>query len=88
MRYRIKRLAPGVAGWVGIGAVVVAAELLDKRTMSAAFRAGRARPVIGPAITMSYVLVTAHLFGLIPGRWDPLHQFASHSFAKGRDGLQ
>lgn len=73
----MKRLSPGAAGWVSVGAVVVIAELLDARTMSEAFRSASGHPVGGPVIFASWAILTAHLFGVLPARYDPFHYFAS-----------
>lgn len=69
----MKRLSPGAAGWVSVGAVVLAAEVIDARTMSEAFRAASRHPVAGPAMAVSWSVLTAHLFGLIPDKYDPFH---------------
>lgn len=67
-------MKPGTKGWIGLTAVVIAADLLDERTMSEAFREMARHPagryVVGPF----YVVLTAHLFGLIPPEYDPFHQ--------------
>jgi len=73
---RVKRLSPGAAGWVSVGAVVVAAELIDARTMSEAFRAASRHPAGGPVMAFSWGVLTAHLFGILPGKYDPIHLMA------------
>jgi hypothetical protein len=78
------RPSPGTAGWIAVGIAIAIAEVTDSRTMSAAFRDAVEHPVAGPAICITYGIFTAHLFGLIPPRYDPLHQLAIHTFAKGR----
>jgi hypothetical protein len=78
--------SPGAAGWIAVGAAVAVAELLDSRTMSAAFRAAMEDPVAGPLICIGYGYLTAHLFGMIPPKYDPLHLLAARTFAKGRPG--
>ena len=69
----MKRLSPGTAGWLSVGAVVVAAELLDTRTMSEAFREASRHPVIGPVVITTWAVLTAHLLGFIPPQYDPFH---------------
>lgn len=64
-------LRPGYNGWAGVAAVVVAAEALDKRTMSSAFEEARRHPIAGPAVCGFWAALTAHLFGIIPDRYDP-----------------
>lgn len=73
----MKRLSPGTAGWVSVGAVVVAAEIMDARTMSEAFRMASRHPVGGPVIFASWAVLTAHLFGAIPPKYDPFHRCTS-----------
>jgi len=81
---RIKRLSPGAAGWVCVGAVVIAAELLDERTMSEAFKAAARHPVGKPVIVAAWGILTAHLFGAIPVSYDPIHLFWKHTVLRGR----
>lgn len=80
----MKRLSPGAAGWVAVGAAVIAAELLDERTMSEAFRAAMTNPVYRPVIIGAWGVLTAHLFGAIPQRYDPIHLFWKHTVLRGR----
>jgi hypothetical protein len=80
----VKRLSPGAAGWVSVGAVVIAAELLDERTMSEAFRAASRHPVGGPVMVTAWVILTGHLFGAIPQKYDPIHLFWKHTVLRGR----
>lgn len=84
MKRCFKRPAPGAAGWLALGLVVAIAEVRDSRTMSDAFLAATRTPVTGPIITASYAILTAHLFGLLPKRYDPFHQFAIRTFARNR----
>jgi hypothetical protein len=74
----MKKLSPGTAGWVSVGAVVVAAELLDSKTMSEAFREASRHPVIGPVVITVWGVLTAHLLGLIPPEYDPFKRATSH----------
>jgi hypothetical protein len=71
----MKRLSPGATGWVAVGTVVVIAELLDERTMSEAFRAASRHPVGKPVIFTAWGILTAHLFGVLPPEYDPIHVF-------------
>lgn len=80
----MKRLSPGAAGWVSVGAVVVAAEVIDARTMSEAFRIASRHPVAGPVLVTSWGVLTAHLFGVIPAQYDPIHLFAKKVLPKRR----
>lgn len=78
MRY----LSPGSAGWVAVSAVVVAAEALDDKTMSEAFRAASKHPVYGPVIFGAWFILTAHLFGFIPRKYDPISLFWAYTILK------
>jgi hypothetical protein len=69
---------------MAVGAAVVVAELTDSRTMSEAFDLARKHKVAGPVIILCYTYLTAHLFRLMPLKYDILHQLAVHTFAKGR----
>ena len=80
----MKRLSPGAAGWVSVAAVVIAAELLDERTMSEAFRMASRHPVGRPVLFSAWAILTAHLFGLIPPRYDPIHCFGRITVNRGR----
>lgn len=80
----MKRLSPGAAGWVSVGAVVIAAELIDARTMSEAFSAASRHPVGGPVLIASWAILTAHLFGVIPDRYDPVHNLANKMLPRRR----
>jgi len=59
-------------GWSVITGVVVAVDLFGSRTMSDAFRSLSRHPVGGPVLAATWIALTAHLFGLIPARRDPL----------------
>jgi hypothetical protein len=80
----MKRMSPGSTGWVAVGVAVITAELLDKRTMSEAFQEAVRHPVYGPVIFTSWAILTAHLFGAIPQRYDPIHLFWKHTVLRGR----
>lgn len=82
------RPSPGTAGWIAVGVAVAVAEIADSRTMSAAFREAMEDPIAGPVICICYGILTAHLFGMLPQKYDPIHLFAKHTFARGREGLQ
>jgi hypothetical protein len=57
---------PGLDGWVAVAVVVLAAEMLDTRTLSDAWRSAPLRYTVPIAI-----LTNAHLFGLLPPAVDP-----------------
>lgn len=81
----MKRLSPGATGWVAVGAVVVAAELLDEKTMSDAFLAASHHPVGRPVMYAAWGILTAHLFGFIPRDYDPVYLFWKYTVVKGRN---
>lgn len=81
----MKRLSPGATGWVAVGAVVVAAELLDEKTMSDAFLTASRHPVGGPVMLTAWAILTAHLFGFIPRDYDPVYLCWKHTVVKGRN---
>jgi len=81
---KIRRLSPGAAGWVSVGCVVLAAEVMDARTMSEAFRAASRQRYAGPAIAVAYAVLTGHLFGIIPPKYDPIHNLAVRTLPNRR----
>jgi hypothetical protein len=84
MTRHVPKAAPGWNGWVAIGLVVVAAELLDGKTMSTAFKEAARHKRYGIPVTAAWLTLTAHLFGWLPPRFDPFGQLATHTFAKGK----
>lgn len=52
--------------------------------MSEAFLEASRHPVYGKIIWGSWVVLTAHLFGAIPKRYDPIHLFWKYSLPKAR----
>lgn len=59
-------------GWVALGVVIVVADAAGDRTMSSAFRDVSRHPVGRPLMIVSWFLITGHLFGVIPARYDVL----------------
>jgi uncharacterized membrane protein YgdD (TMEM256/DUF423 family) len=72
----MKKLNPGTAGWISVAAVVIAADVLDARTMSEVFRETARHPVGGPVMLIGWAILTAHLFGTLPQKYDPIHNAA------------
>ena len=70
-------------GWIALGVLVAVADVTGKHTMSDTFRAASRRPVVGPVVIVSWALLTAHLFGLVPARYDPIYR--GFSFVMKRD---
>lgn len=71
---RVKRLKPGATGWAITGAVILAAELMDSRTMSDAFREWSRSPAGKLVLFPGWMYLTLHLFGFVPVKYDPLSQ--------------
>ncbi|MHB8272929.1 DUF7427 family protein [Bradyrhizobium sp.] len=76
------RPSPGAAGWIAVGVAVAIAEITDSRPMTEAFREAIEDPVLGPAICVGYGYLTAHLFGVLPPKYDLIHLFYVHTIAK------
>lgn len=66
------RPKPGTTGWIATTAVIIAAELLDEKTMSTGFRNYSRDPVGRYVMLPAWAYLTAHLFGVIPVKYDPL----------------
>lgn len=63
-----ERKHKGALGWALITAVVVAWDVAGPETLSAAFLRHRTHPLT----LIAWGGLTAHLFGIIPRRYDPL----------------
>lgn len=65
----------GIAAWAMLAAVVLAWDLTaaDEQTLSEAFRRCRGRPTAAVTVAAVWMVLTAHLFGVLPPRADPLH---------------
>lgn len=61
-------------GWLALALLVAAADLTGTKTMSEAFRVASKHPISGPLVYAGWSVLTAHLFGLIPPKLDPLHK--------------
>lgn len=59
----------GAKGWFILAAYVVAWDALAKETLSCAFLRRRTHPVI----VLAWSGLSAHLFGVLPRRYDPLY---------------
>lgn len=78
------KLGPGHRGWLAVLTTVALVEVFDKRTLSDVFLEMSKHPTGRYVVIPAWTVLTAHLFGVIPPRYDPLHQLAAHTFAKGR----
>lgn len=65
----------GSAAWMLLAAGIVAWDLTadDEQTLSEAFRRCKDSPAARAAVAASWAVLTAHLFGVMPRRADPLH---------------
>jgi uncharacterized membrane protein len=61
----------GSFAWLALGALILAWDLMarDGQTLSESFRSARQRRTVRAC----WVLLTLHLFGVLPRRADPLH---------------
>ena len=64
-------LQGGGAGWLVIGVLVVAWDVVAPETLTAAFQRARSGPVGGTAVAVAWALLTGHLFDVLPKRADP-----------------
>lgn len=60
-------------GWAALLAVVIIADLTGEVTMSTGFRTLAHNKTFGPPLIVTWAVLTAHLFGLVPARYDPIH---------------
>lgn len=67
------QVRPGDRGWLIAGAVVIAADLIDERTLSDSFREFSRTPYGLAVLIPAWALLTAHLFGIIPEKYDPFY---------------
>lgn len=61
----------GTLGWALTAATVAVWDFAADDTMSAAFERGLARPRGRFLVATAWVVLTAHLFGWLPDRYDP-----------------
>ncbi len=66
-------LKSGHLGWLSIAAGVVAWDVLASDTLTESFRRAQAHPVSAVATGTAWWVLTAHLFGWLPERADPIH---------------
>lgn len=71
-------------GWCGIIAIAAVVDVLAERTMSQAFREASRHPVAGPALILVWGTLNAHLFGLLPDRYDPFRAWPTAVNARFR----
>src|ERR1700729_2823437 len=68
-------------GWVALALLVAAADVTGTKTMSDVFRDASRGKFAGPVVYIGWGVLTAHLFGFIPPRLDPIHLVACRNCA-------
>ncbi|HUB42198.1 MAG TPA: hypothetical protein VMA72_25385 [Streptosporangiaceae bacterium] len=63
----------GGAGWIVVGTVVVAWDLVAPETLSAAFQRARSSPVGFAVLAVTWGALTGHLFRVLPVQADPFN---------------
>ena len=65
----------GSAAWLVLAAAIVAWDLAaaDEQTLSETFRRCEDAPAARAVVVAAWAVLTAHLFGVMPRRADPLH---------------
>lgn len=84
-----ERMRRGSFAWLLLAAVILAWDLAarDGETLSECFRRACTCPRGKVAVRSGWLLLTAHLFGVLPRSVDPLHAVhAARSRARGRKG--
>lgn len=69
-------LRPATKGWIGLAAYVVVWDLLAEETLSHGFEDALKHPLKRWQLVLAWGFITAHLFCLIPRRYDPLRGLA------------
>lgn len=71
----VKRLKPGTWGWIGLTAYVAAWDALAPETLTGAFGRAVLHPRKRWQVIAAWGVTTAHLFHLLPKRFDPIYGF-------------
>lgn len=69
--YKRPESRAGTAAWMGVATGVLAWDLFAPETMTDAFRRARSTPEGRLITTASWLLLTGHLFGVLPTWADP-----------------
>jgi hypothetical protein len=72
----------GHIGWLAIAAGVIAWDAMGPETLTDAFRHVREHPAGSIAVGVAWGILTAHLFGWLPPKADPIH--ASTAYVRAR----
>ena len=79
-------MRPGTKAWIGLTGYVAAYDLwaavTGNETLSSAFYRAFRHPVRKFPVLAMWAYMTAHLFHLLPDRWDPLRR-AGDLFTRG-----
>jgi hypothetical protein len=71
-------MSPGSKAWIGLTGYVVVydawAAVTGNETLSSAFYRSFSHPVRRMPLLVLWAYLTAHLFHLLPERWDPLRR--------------
>jgi hypothetical protein len=68
----------GTRGWLAMALVALAVDVLDETTLSESFRDYSRTPSGRVVTSAGWVVLTAHLFGLLPPEYDPFVLFFAH----------
>jgi hypothetical protein len=63
-------------GWAALATLVAIADITGSKSMSAFFRETARDPLLGPVLIVGWAYLNAHLFGLLPPKYDLFHQAA------------
>lgn len=66
------RRSTGTIGWFGLTAYVIAWDMFAHETLSGAFGRAVLHPRARWPVILAWGVTTAHLFGVLPSRYDPL----------------
>lgn len=69
---------PGARGWLATALVILAADIVDERTLSESFLEFSKTPTGRVVSYTGWFFLTAHLFGAIPKHRDPLYLAFKH----------
>ncbi len=69
-------LRPATKGWIGLAIYVTAWDILAPETLSRGFYEATRHPVKRWPLTLAWAFITAHLFRLLPERYDVLRHLS------------
>lgn len=65
-------LKSGSLGWTALATGVIVWDVLAPETLSSAFRRAHTHKASNMAVKISWAILTAHLFGWLPEKADPM----------------